>query len=83
MIKYLIEDCYEEYYNPYTAEYWSDNYCFQYSFYEWYYLYRIQARLGGTLKRHKITKKIYKYKRTPEILQVGHDKLVDCILKIN
>ncbi len=81
MMKYLIEDCYEEDYNPYTAEIWLDNYCFEYSFYEWYYLYRIQARLGGTLKRHKITKNIYKYKYTPEILLVGHDKLVDCIFK--
>jgi hypothetical protein len=46
IIKYLIEDYYEEDYNPYTAENWQDNYCFQYSFTEWYYLYRLQARLG-------------------------------------
>ena len=36
MIKYLVEYGYEEDYNPYTAENWRDNYCFQYSFYEWY-----------------------------------------------
>jgi len=46
IIKYLIEDYYEEDYNPYIAENWQDNYCFQYSFTEWYYLYRLQARLG-------------------------------------
>ena len=75
MIKYLVKECYEEDYNPYYAENWQDNYCFQYSFYEWYYLYRIQARLGGVFKRHKIIKNIYKYKHTPKLLLVGHDKL--------
>jgi hypothetical protein len=75
MIKYLIEDCYEEDYNPYTAENWQDNYCFYFSFNEWYYLYRIQERLGGIFKRHKITKNTYKYKHTPETLLIGHDKL--------
>lgn len=75
MIKYLIDDCYEEDYNPYTAENWHDNYCFQYSFKEWYYLYRIQARLGGLCIIHKIRKNTYKYKHSPEILLIGHDKL--------
>ncbi len=75
-MKYLIEDCYKNDYNPYIAENWYDNYCFEYTFYEWYFLlYRIQARLGGALKRHKIKKNIYKYKHTPEIILVGHDKL--------
>ena len=75
IIKYLIEAYYEEHYNPYTAENWQYNYCFQYSFTEWYYLYRLQARLGGTLKVYELAKNIYKYKHTPEILLIGHDKL--------
>ena len=39
-MKYLIEDCYLEDYNPYYAEFWYDNYCYEYSFKEWYFLYR-------------------------------------------
>ena len=34
IIKYVIKDCYEEDYYPYTAEYYSDNYCFEYTFIE-------------------------------------------------
>jgi len=34
LIKYIIQDCYEEDYDPYTAEYLHDNYCFEYSFIE-------------------------------------------------
>ena len=75
IIKYLIDDCYEKDYNPYTAKKWHDNYCFRYSFYEWYYSYRIQSRLWSTFNRNKIKKNIYKYKHTPKILLVGHDKL--------
>ena len=28
IMKYVIKDCYEEDFDPYTAEYWFDNYCF-------------------------------------------------------
>jgi hypothetical protein len=92
MIKYLIEDCYEEDYNPYTAEKWYDNYCFEYSFYEWYYLYRRQQKLGGfsniwyflnrivkiKTETNNIEYKVEKntYKHTPKIVLVGHYKLV-------
>jgi hypothetical protein len=76
IIKYIIKDGYDEDYNPYTAENWTDNYCFQYSFYEWYYLYRMQSRLGGIIKRHKITKNINNYRHTHEKLLIGHDKLL-------
>jgi hypothetical protein len=75
IMKYLIEDCYEEDYNPFFAETWRDNYCFEYSFAEWYYLYRIHSRLGGIPSRFKIKKNIYKYKHTPNILLIGSDKL--------
>jgi len=71
MMKYLIEDCYEEDYDPYTAENWLDNYYFHYSFQEWYYLYRYHFKLGG--KRRKFYKKEFKY--TPEILLIGHERL--------
>ena len=45
LMKYIIEDCYEEDYDPYTAEFWYDNYCFEYSFIEWYFLYRKKSYL--------------------------------------
>lgn len=68
IIKYVIEDCYEEDYNPYTAEHYSDNFCFEYTFIEWYFLYR---------KNH-IIKRVnpQKYKNTPEIILVGIDRLL-------
>ncbi len=75
LIKYLIEDCYEEDYNIYTAEKWSDNYCFEYSFIEWYYLYRLMLKLGGLQMKRKIKKDNYKYKHTHKILLIGCDKL--------
>jgi hypothetical protein len=74
IIKYVIEDCYEEDYNPYTAEDWRDNYCFEYSFAEWYYLYRLQLRLGGYTKKNKVIRD-NKYKHTPSTLFIGVDKL--------
>jgi hypothetical protein len=39
-IKYLFEDCYQEDYNPFYAESWCDNYCYDYTFSEWYFLLR-------------------------------------------
>jgi hypothetical protein len=39
-LKYLIHECYEEDYDPYYAENWLDNYCYEYTFAEWYFLYR-------------------------------------------
>lgn len=77
MIKYLINDCYENDYNPYTAENWNDNYCFQYTFCEWYYLYRTQTKLGCVTKTNNEKKYIQrnKYKHTPKFLLIGIDKL--------
>jgi hypothetical protein len=72
LIKYLIEDCYQEDYDPFWSENYSDNYCFEYSFYEWYYLYRYQFKLGGLINKRK---KFYKYKHTPKILTIGSDKI--------
>jgi len=67
IMKYVIEDCYEEDYNPYTAEDYFDNFCFEYTFVEWYFSYR---------KNH-INKRVKnpKYKHTPEIILVGIDRL--------
>ena len=67
LMKYVIEDCYEEDYDPYTAEYLHDNFCFEYSFIEWYFLYR----KNHIYKR----KKEAKYKHTPKLIPVGHEKL--------
>jgi hypothetical protein len=39
-IKYLIHECYEEDYDPYNSDMWYDNYCYEYTFVEWYFLYR-------------------------------------------
>jgi hypothetical protein len=64
-IKYLIQECYEEDYDPYYAQNWLDNYCYQYTFVEWYFLYR---------KRFKLTKiepNFYRY--TPIKLIIGAD----------
>ena len=82
LIKYIIEDCYKKDYSPYTSEHWSDNYCFHYSFSEWYYLYRLQCKLGGI--QFKFRKQYHqqpintlwdkKYKHTPSILKIGIDK---------
>ena len=67
IIKYVIEDCYEEDFCPYTAENWHDNYCFEYSFKEWYFLYR----KNHIYKRKKNTK----YKHMPSIIPVGFNKI--------
>lgn len=67
LMKYVICDCYEEYYDPYTAEYIHDNYCFEYSFKEWYFLYR----KNHIYKRLRISR----YKHTSKIILVGNDKL--------
>ena len=68
IMKYVIEDCYEEDYDPYDydAEYWYNNFCFEYSFIEWYFLYR----KNYIYKR----KRNVKYKHMPSIILVGYDK---------
>jgi len=55
-IKYIIEDCYEEDYDPYFAETWRDNYCYEYTFVEWYFLYRKKMKLNNY--KHTPTKLI-------------------------
>lgn len=37
IMKYVINDYYKEDYDRYTAEDYYDNYCFQYTFSEWYF----------------------------------------------
>jgi hypothetical protein len=64
-IKYLVEECYEEDYNPQYAEFWYDNYCYEYSFYEWYFLYRIRFNLKKDI--------INNYKFTHKKLIIGTD----------
>lgn len=66
LMKYIINDCYEEDYDPYGAETWCDNYCFDYTFKEWYFLYR---------KWWVININKQKYKHTPYPTYVGTDKL--------
>ena len=60
-INYLFEDCYLEDYNPFYAEDWYDNYCYDYTFSEWYFLLR--KRLNYNSSKNKI--KINNYKHTP------------------
>ena len=45
-IKYLTQECYEEDYDPYYAETWIDNYCYEYTFVEWYFLYRRKMKFS-------------------------------------
>lgn len=71
IIKYLIDDCYKEDYDPFWSENYRDNYCVDYDFYEWYYLYRYQFKLDGLINNIKK----YKYKHTPKILTIGSDKI--------
>lgn len=60
-INYLFEDCYLEDYNPFYAESWRDNYCYDYTFSEWYFLYRKRLNYNYS----KIGTKINKYRHTP------------------
>ena len=64
-MNYLIEDCYNEDYNPYDYETIRDEYRFRYTFNEWYFYYR---RLWG-LKPNKNKK----YRLTPNKLIIGTD----------
>lgn len=60
-MKYLVEECYLEDYNPYDALTWRDNYCYEYTFAEWYFFHR---RRFGYKK---------KYQLTPSKLIIGGD----------
>jgi hypothetical protein len=66
-MKYLIQDCYEEDYNPYDYETILDEYTYRYTFAEWYFHYRKLWKLNVT--------KVNKYKLTPDHLIVGIDIL--------
>lgn len=67
LLKYLIYDCYKEDYDPYYTETIYDDYHFNYSFFEWYFLYR----------KHWVIDKIKKkYKHTPYPTYTGMDKLL-------
>ena len=65
LIKYVINDCFTEDHDPYYAENWYDNYCFSYTFCEWYFMYR----------KKWVNKKIRMYEHTPSIILVGFDKI--------
>ena len=69
-IKYLIKECYEEDYDPYYADFWYDNYCYQYTFSEWYFLYRYRFNLKKYKNNH--------YKHTPAKLIIGSDFWNSC-----
>ena len=62
-INYLFEDCYLEDYNPFYAEGWYDNYCYDHTFSEWYFLLR--KRLNYNSSKIETKKNKYKYKHTP------------------
>jgi hypothetical protein len=65
LMKFIITDCYEEDYDRYTAENYRDNYRFEYTFIEWYFLYR-KNRIYKRAKNPK-------YKHTPSSLIIGID----------
>jgi hypothetical protein len=60
-INYLFEDCYQEDYNPFYAEFWYDNYCYHYTFSEWYFLLRKRLNYNYSKSRAKINN----YQHTP------------------
>jgi hypothetical protein len=70
MIYYVVKDCYQEDYNPYTLRYVYDWYYHSVSFYEWYFtLIREKRRLNKPI-----------YRLTPFIIKVGSNilyKLMD------
>lgn len=68
-MKYLIKECYEEDYDPVYAETWLDNYCFEYTFVEWYFLYRVKMRLCVPC-----------YKHTSDRLMVGWVNKIDSLI---
>lgn len=77
LMKYVIQECYEEdfdtdadLYEEHEIDYY-DNYCFQYSFYEWYFFYR-KNYIRSKAKLNRNNKKYY---HTPKIIHVGYDKL--------
>lgn len=59
LMKYVIKDCYEEDYDPFADMYnddgeihWYDNYCFEYSFIEWYFYIEKIIFIKGKKKRN-------------------------------
>jgi hypothetical protein len=65
LMKYIIEECYEEDYDPYSNyEDIYDDYRSHYTFKEWYFLYR----KWWIVKGNKM------YKHTPYPTHVGTDK---------
>ena len=70
IMKYVINDCYKEDYDRYTAEDYYDNYCFQYTFSEWYFLYRKRLNYNSSKSKTKINK----YKHTPDklVIQISY-----------
>ena len=68
-INYLINDCYEEDYDSFVAEYWFQDYKYKYSFAEWYFLYRKRFKLT---QFDLINKKII-YRHTPNKLIIGSE----------
>ena len=51
-INYLFEECYLEDYNPFYAESWRDNYCYDYTFSEWYFLLRKRLNYNSSKYKH-------------------------------
>ena len=65
-INYLFEYCYLEDYNPFYAEFWYENYCYDYTFSEWYFLYRKRNNYNSSKSKTKINK----YRHTPTKLVI-------------
>jgi len=65
IITNLIKNFYEKDYNPNFAESCVDNYCNEYSFYEWYFY---------IIRNYYIYNFIF-YKLTPKILNIGNPEV--------
>lgn len=67
IVNTLITDYYENDYDPSWLEIWRGNYAFEYSFQEWYFMYRKQMKY--------LFKQKNKYYHTPAKLIIGNERL--------
>lgn len=77
LLNTMICDYYEKDYDPFWFETWRGNYAFEYSFQEWYFMYRNQMKYLFKQKifKQEIFKQKNKYYHTPAQLIIGDERL--------
>jgi len=66
IINNLIKNFYEKDFDPNYAEYWFDNYCYHYSFSQWYFY---------VIRKRCVHRSIF-YELTPKILNIGNEEII-------